>query len=191
MKSIITNSLEVQPSASEKFSEKNAGIKFAVGESSLGSILVACGDQGVLAILAILLGDDPGELVRDLQAQLPETQLTGDDPVCRNYVSQVAAFIEAPRKDLDLPLAPRGTAFQLRVWQAIRAIPVRTTLSYAEVAQRIGEPNAARVVARACAENAIAIAIPCHRVVRGDGALSGYRWGLDRKRALLSKEASA
>jgi AraC family transcriptional regulator, regulatory protein of adaptative response / methylated-DNA-[protein]-cysteine methyltransferase len=188
MKPIITKSLQVQPSASETFSEKNAGIKFAVGESSLGSILVACGDQGVLAIL---LGDDPGELVRDLQAQLPETQLTGEDPVCRNYVSQVAAFIEAPRKDLDLPLAPRGTAFQLGVWQAIRAIPVGTTLSYAEVAQRIGEPNAARAVSQACAENAIAIAIPCHRVVRGDGALSGYRGGLDRKRALLSKEVSA
>ena len=188
MKSIITNSLGVRPSASEKFSEKNAGIKFAVGESPLGSILVACGDQGVRAIL---LGDGPEELVRDLQAQLPETPMTGDDPVCRKYVSQVAAFIEAPREDLDLPLDPRGTAFQLRVWQAIRAIPVRTTLSYAEVAQRIGEPNAARAVAQACAENAIAIAIPCHRVVRSDGVPSGYRWGLDRKRALLSKEASA
>jgi AraC family transcriptional regulator of adaptative response/methylated-DNA-[protein]-cysteine methyltransferase len=188
MKSIITNSDEVQPSASEKFREKNAGIKFAVGESPLGSILVACGDRGVRAIL---LGDGPEELVRDLQAQLPETPMTGDDPVCRKYVSQVAAFIEAPREDLDLPLDPRGTAFQLRVWQAIRAIPVRTTLSYAEVAQRIGEPNAARAVAQACAENAIAIAIPCHRVVRSDGVPSGYRWGLDRKRALLRKEASA
>jgi AraC family transcriptional regulator of adaptative response/methylated-DNA-[protein]-cysteine methyltransferase len=188
MKPIITKSLQVPPSASERFSEKNAGVKFAVGESSLGSILVACGDQGVRAIL---LGDGPEELVRDLQAQLPETPLSGDDPVCRNYVSQVAAFIEAPRKDLDLPLDPRGTAFQLRVWQVVRAIPMGTTLSYAEVAQRIGEPNAVRAVARVCAENSIAIAIPCHRVVRSDGAFSGYRWGLDRKRALLSKEGSA
>jgi AraC family transcriptional regulator of adaptative response/methylated-DNA-[protein]-cysteine methyltransferase len=163
-------------------------VKFAIDESSLGSILVAYGVQGVRAIF---LGDSPEELVRDLQAQLPETPLSGDDPTCRNYVSQVAAFIEAPRKDLDLPLDPRGTAFQLRVWQALQTIPRGATLSYAEVAQRIGEPNAARVVARACAENAIAIAIPCHRVVRSDGVPSGYRWGLDRKRALLSKEASA
>jgi AraC family transcriptional regulator of adaptative response/methylated-DNA-[protein]-cysteine methyltransferase len=188
MKPIITKSFQAQASANETFSEKNAGVKFAIGESSLGSILVACGDQGVRAIL---LGDSPEELVRDLQAQLPETPLTGDDAVCRNYVSQVAAFIEAPRKDLDLPLDPRGTSFQLRVWQAVRAIPVGTTLSYAEVARRIGEPNAVRAVAQVCAENAIAIAIPCHRVVRSDGALSGYRCGLDRKGALLSKEASA
>src|SRR6202166_428287 len=185
MKPIITKSLQVQPSASETFSEKNAGIKFAVGESSLDSILVACGDQGVLAIL---LGDNPGELVRDLQAQLPETPLTGDDAVCRNYVSQVAAFIEAPRKGLDLPLDPRGTEFQLRVWQALQKIPLGTTLSYAELAQRIGEPTAVRAVAQACAENAIAIAIPCHRVVRSDGSISGYRWGVARKRALLARE---
>jgi AraC family transcriptional regulator of adaptative response/methylated-DNA-[protein]-cysteine methyltransferase len=188
MKPIITKSLRVLPSASERFIEKNAGVKFAVGESSLGSILVACGDQGVRAIL---LGDGPEELVCDLQAEPPETPLSGDDPVCRKYVSQLAAFLEAPREDLDLPLDPRGTAFELRVWQAIRAIPVRTTLSYAEVAERIGEPNAARAVAQACADNAIAIAIPCHRVVRSDGVPSGYRWGLDRKRALLSKEARA
>ena len=188
MKPIVTESLQAPVCAKEKFSEKNAAVKFAIGESSLGSILVACGDQGVRAIL---LGDSHEELVRDLQAQLPETPLTGDDAVCRNYVSQVAAFIEAPRKDLDLPLDPRGTAFQLRVWQVVRAIPMGTTLSYAEVAQRIGEPNAARAVAQACAENAIAIAIPCHRVVRSDGVPSGYRSGLDRKRALLSKEASA
>jgi AraC family transcriptional regulator, regulatory protein of adaptative response / methylated-DNA-[protein]-cysteine methyltransferase len=188
MKPIITKSFRTHASANENFSEKNAGVKFAIGESSLGSILVACGDQGVRAIF---LGDSPEELVRELQAQLPETPLTGDDAVCRNYVSQVAAFIEAPRKDLDLPLDPRGTEFQLRVWQALQTIPLGTTLSYAELAQRIGEPTAVRAVAQACAENAIAIAIPCHRVVRSDGAFSGYRWGLDRKRALLNKEASA
>jgi AraC family transcriptional regulator of adaptative response/methylated-DNA-[protein]-cysteine methyltransferase len=188
MKPIITKNFRTHASANENFSENNAGVKFAIGESSLSSILVACGDQGVRAIF---LGDRPEELVRDLQARLPETPVTGDDAVCRNYVSQVAAFIEAPRKDLDLPLDPRGTEFQLRVWQALQTIPLGTTLSYAELAQRIGEPTAVRAVAQACAENAIAIAIPCHRVVRSDGAFSGYRWSLDRKRALLNKEASA
>jgi AraC family transcriptional regulator of adaptative response/methylated-DNA-[protein]-cysteine methyltransferase len=188
MNTIITKNFQAQASAKEKFSEKNAGVKFAIGESSLGSILVARGDQGMRAIL---IGDSSEELVRDLQAQLPEAQLTGADAVCLNYVSQVAAFIEAPRKDFDLPLDPHGTEFQLRVWQALRAIPVGTTLSYAELAQRIGEPNTVHAVAQARAENAIAIAIPCHRVVRSDDTLSGYRWGLDRKRALLSKEACA
>ena len=162
-------------------------IRFAVGECALGSILVASSSKGVCAIL---LGDDPDALVRDLQDQFPKAHLVGGDTDFEGAVARVVGLIESPGKPLDLPLDIRGTAFQQRVWQALREIPPGTTRSYAEVATRIGSPSSVRAVAQACGANALAVAIPCHRVVRHDGALSGYRWGVDRKRALLRREGS-
>jgi AraC family transcriptional regulator of adaptative response/methylated-DNA-[protein]-cysteine methyltransferase len=165
----------------------NTDIHFAVGECSLGSILVAQSERG---ICAILMGEDPDRLARDLQDQFPNANLIGGDTDFEQLVAQVVGFIEAPALGLNLPLDVQGTAFQERVWQALRAIPVGTTASYAEIAERIGAPKAARAVAQACATNHLAVAIPCHRVVRSDGNLSGYRWGVERKRALLDKEAA-
>ena len=164
----------------------NTTIRFAIAESALGSILVAQSDKG---ICAILLGDDPDELARDLQDRFPSANLVGGDRGFEKLVARVIAFVEAPRIGLDLPLDIRGTAFQQRVWRALQRIPVGSTVSYADIAKRIGSPNSVRAVAGACAANAIAVAIPCHRVVRNTGALSGYRWGVDRKRALLASEA--
>jgi AraC family transcriptional regulator, regulatory protein of adaptative response / methylated-DNA-[protein]-cysteine methyltransferase len=165
-----------------------ASIRFAVGECSLGSILVAATGKG---ICAILLGDDPGALVRDLQDRFPEAQMIGGDEQFEQWVARTVGFVEAPALGLDLPLDVRGTAFQQRVWQALREIPAGSTASYTTLAERIGAPKAARAVAQACAANALAVAIPCHRVVRSDGTLSGYRWGVERKRALLDREAAA
>jgi AraC family transcriptional regulator, regulatory protein of adaptative response / methylated-DNA-[protein]-cysteine methyltransferase len=167
---------------------KDAAIRFAVGECSLGAILVARSDKG---ICAITLDDDPEELVRDLQDRFPNANLIGGDHAFETLVAQVVGFVEAPRIGLDLPLDVRGTAFQQRVWQALREIPVGETMSYADIARRIGKPKAVRAVAQACGANPIAVAIPCHRVMKNDGALSGYRWGVERKRALLEKEAQA
>ncbi|WP_181165752.1 bifunctional DNA-binding transcriptional regulator/O6-methylguanine-DNA methyltransferase Ada [Mesorhizobium sp. B2-4-12] len=164
----------------------NEDIRFAVGESSLGAILVASSKKGVAAIL---LGDDPDALVRDLQDRFPKARLIGGDRDYEALVARVVGFVEAPALGLDLPLDVRGTAFQQRVWQALRDIPVGGTISYAEIAQRIGAPKATRAIAAACAANAHAITIPCHRVIRKDGALSGYAWGAERKRALLEREA--
>ena len=161
-------------------------IRFAVGACSLGSVLVAATAKG---IAAITLGDDPDGLVRDLQDRFPAADLVGADPGFEAMVAAVVAFVEAPRTGLDLPLDIRGTAFQERVWQVLRSIPAGSTLSYAEVAERLGTPKAVRAVAGACAANALAVAIPCHRVVRTGGDLSGYRWGVERKRALLAREA--
>ena len=163
-----------------------AEIRFAVGECSLGSILVARSAKGVCAIL---LGDDPDALARDLQDRFPRADLIGGDTEFERLVAKIVGFVEAPAIGLDLPLDVRGTAFQQRVWQALRKIPAGSTASYSDIAQRIGAPKSVRAVAQACAANAIAIAIPCHRVVRNDGALSGYRWGVERKRALLEREA--
>jgi AraC family transcriptional regulator of adaptative response/methylated-DNA-[protein]-cysteine methyltransferase len=163
-------------------------IRFAVGQSSLGAILVASSATGVVSIT---LGDDPEALVRALQDRFAKARLVGDDPGYEALVARVVGFVEAPALGLDLPLDIRGTAFQQRVWQALRDIPAGETASYAEVARRIGAPSAVRAVAGACANNNIALAIPCHRVVRTDGALSGYRWGVARKRALLDREAGA
>lgn len=163
-------------------------IRFAIGECSLGSILVAHSERGVCAIL---LGDDPNELARELQDRFPRASLIGGDTEFEQLVSKVVGFVEAPALGLDLPLDVRGTAFQQRVWQALREIPAGETVSYADIANRIGAPKSVRAVAQACAANALAVAIPCHRVVRNDGGLSGYRWGVERKRALLEKEAHA
>ena len=173
-----------------KFRKGGAGecIQFAVGESSLGSILVAVSDKGVCAIS---LGDDPGALVRDLQDQFPKADLVGGDKEFEKTVAQVVGFIEAPRIGFKLPLDVRGTAFQLRVWQALKEIPLGKTVSYSDIARRIGAPKAVRAVAQACGSNHLAVAIPCHRVLRNDGALSGYRWGVERKSALLNREGVA
>jgi len=160
-------------------------IRFAVGDCWLGSILVAASDQGVCAIL---LGDDPDALTRDLQDRFPNAKLIGGDEEFEQWVAQVVGFVEAPSVGLDLPLDIQGTAFQHRVWEALREIPAGSTASYAEVAERIGQPRSVRAVARACAANPLAVAIPCHRVVRTDGSLSGYRWGVERKGQLLRRE---
>lgn len=164
----------------------NIDIRFAVGQCSLGAILVAATGKGVCAIL---IDDDPEFLVRDLQDRFPRANLIGGDEDFERTVAQVIGFIDAPALGLDLPLDIRGTVFQQRVWQALREIPSGSTVSYIELAKRIGAPKAVRAVAQACAGNAIAVAIPCHRVVRSDGSLSGYRWGVDRKRMLLQREA--
>lgn len=167
---------------------QNADIRFAIGQCSLGAILVACSDKGVCAIT---MGDNPEELVEDLQNRFDNADLIGGDAEFEQLVATVVGFVEAPQVGLNLPLDVRGTAFQQRVWQALRKIPVGETVTYTEVAQRIGQPSAVRAVAQACGANKIAVAIPCHRVVRSDGSLSGYRWGVERKRALLDKEAKA
>jgi AraC family transcriptional regulator of adaptative response/methylated-DNA-[protein]-cysteine methyltransferase len=166
-----------------------ASIRFAVGECSLGSILVAATDKGVCSIL---LGDDPNALVHDLENRFPKAHLVGGDQDFEQWVAKVVGFVEAPTgQPFDLPLDVRGTAFQQRVWQALRDIPAGSTVSYTEIAKRIGAPRAVRAVASACAANSLAVVIPCHRVVRNDGALSGYRWGAERKRALLDRETTA
>lgn len=163
----------------------DARIEFAIGETSLGAILVARSQRGVCAIS---LGDDPDALLRELQDRFPRAELIGGDAAFETLVAQVVGLIEQPGIGHELPLDVRGTAFQQRVWQALRQIPAGETASYAQVAQRIGSPRSVRAVAQACASNTLAVAIPCHRVVRSDGALSGYRWGVERKQALLERE---
>jgi AraC family transcriptional regulator of adaptative response/methylated-DNA-[protein]-cysteine methyltransferase len=161
-------------------------IRFAVGQTSLGAILVASSKKGVASIL---LGDDPDELVRNLQDRFPKAHLVGGDRGYEALIARVVGFVETPGIGLNLPLDVRGTAFQQRVWRALQEIPAGETVSYAEVARRIGSPKAVRAVAAACAVNNLAVAIPCHRVVRTDGSVSGYAWGVERKRVLLDREA--
>jgi AraC family transcriptional regulator of adaptative response/methylated-DNA-[protein]-cysteine methyltransferase len=170
-----------------KFRDGGGGeeIRFAVGECSLGSVLVAASGKG---IAAILLGDDPGRLLENLQDSFPKATLVGADPEFETLVARVVGFIEAPAGRFDLPLDVRGTAFQQRVWKALNAIPPGYTVSYADIARSLDAPGSSRAVAGACAANKLAVAIPCHRVVRTDGALSGYRWGIERKAALLERE---
>lgn len=160
-------------------------IAYAVSGTSLGAILVAATGKG---LCAILLGDTPEALIDDLRRRFPQAERGLGDKAFRRTVARVVRYVEAPRRGLDLPLDIRGTAFQHRVWTALTRIPPGETVSYAEIAARIGAPRAVRAVAQACASNAIAVAVPCHRVVRSDGTLSGYRWGITRKRALLDKE---
>lgn len=167
---------------------KGAIIRFAVGECSLGSILVARSAKGVCAIS---LGDDPDTLVRALQDRFPEAELAGGDGEFEALVAAVVGLADNPAAGHGLPLDLRGTAFQQRVWAALTAIPAGRTVTYSELADRIGAPGSARAVAGACASNPIAIAIPCHRVIRQDGSVSGYRWGAERKRRLLAREAQA
>lgn len=165
---------------------ENEVIRFALGETSLGSILVA---SSLIGIVSILIGDDPDMLLRDLQDRFPRAELIGADPDYETLIAHVVGLVDDPQPGLDLPLDIRGTAFQQRVWLALREIPPGRTATYSEIAERIRAPTAVRAVAGACAANKIAITIPCHRVVRNDGSISGYAWGVERKRALLAKEA--
>jgi AraC family transcriptional regulator of adaptative response/methylated-DNA-[protein]-cysteine methyltransferase len=164
---------------------KDQRIRFAVGQCSLGSILVAASARG---ICAIALGDDPEALCHDLERRFPRARLVGGDPEFDALVSNVVGIVENPSRVSTLPLDVQGTAFQERVWRALTKIPPGTTTTYGELARRLGTPRATRAVARACAQNPVAIAIPCHRVVRTNGELAGYRWGIERKRELLRRE---
>ena len=181
------NSAQILGMAPKDFRRGGSGtiIRFAVGQCSLGSILVAASDKGVCAIF---LGDDPDALTRELQDRFSRAHLIGGDKAFEQLVAKVVGLVENPRQGVLLPLDIQGTAFQQKVWKALTEIPLGQTATYAEIAQRIGQPAAVRAVAGACAANKIAVAIPCHRVIRTDGSLSGYRWGVARKRALLQKE---
>jgi AraC family transcriptional regulator of adaptative response/methylated-DNA-[protein]-cysteine methyltransferase len=163
-------------------------IRFAIAETSLGALLVAASEKGVCAIL---MGDSPEKLLQDLQDRFTRARLVGGDAKFEKLVAKVVGLVERPRKDLDMPLDIRGTAFQQRVWKALTRIPAGKTASYADIARKIGKPSAVRAVAQACAANNLAIAIPCHRVVKTDGGLSGYRWGVARKKELLAREEAA
>lgn len=167
---------------------RGESIRFAIGESSLGPVLVAATGKGVCAVF---MGDDPEALAADLQRRFPNAELTGGDADFGLLVARVIGLVESPRLGWDLPLDLRGTAFQQRVWQALREIPAGSTDSYTGIAEKIGLPKAVRAIAGACAANPVAVAVPCHRVVRVDGGLSGYRWGVERKRALLDRESEA
>ncbi len=160
-------------------------IRFAVGQCSLGSVLVAATDAG---ICSVALGDKPERLVTDLQHRFSKANFVQSEQEFEALVARVVSFVESPAGQFDLPLDIRGTAFQQRVWQALRDIPAGLTASYEVIATRVGSPSAVRAVAGACASNPLAVVIPCHRVVSKNGALSGYRWGVDRKRALLDRE---
>jgi AraC family transcriptional regulator, regulatory protein of adaptative response / methylated-DNA-[protein]-cysteine methyltransferase len=161
-------------------------IRFAIGPCWLGSVLVGVSDRGVCATL---LGDDPEALIRELRQRFPDARPATDGGL-KAVLAKIAAFVETPSDSLDVPLDVRGTAFERRVWDALRRIPAGSTASYGEIAERLGAPATALDVGAACAANIIAVAIPCHRVVRKNGRLAGYRWGVARKRALLDREAA-
>lgn len=160
-------------------------IRFAIGQCSLGAILVAATTKGVCAVL---LGDTPGPLLEDLQARFKKATLVGGDAAFEKLVAQVVTIVDAPKQGHALPLDLRGTAFQERVWQALREIPPGESATYTEIAKRIGSAGSVRAVGSACGANPVAVLIPCHRVVRQGGALAGYRWGIERKKALLERE---
>lgn len=174
----------------KNFRARGAGetLRFAIGECSLGSLLVASTAKGVCAVF---LGDDPESLVRDLQDRFRNAELVGGDAAYEKTVALVAGLVESPGSVCELPLDVRGTAFQLRVWEALRKIPAGRTMTYGEVAALIGSPGASRAVGSACGANPVSVAIPCHRVVCSDGSLHGYRWGLERKRELLRREGAS
>ena len=157
-------------------------IRYAIGKSSLGLILIAESERG---LCSIMLGDDPDVLLDELLKRFSKAEIIAGDRAFEQHVAQVVGFVESPKIGLDLPLDIQGTAFQQRVWQALRQIPSGKTASYAEIASSIGSPKAARAIAQACASNYLAVAIPCHRIVHNDGSISGYRWGVERKKALL------
>ncbi|MEW6639773.1 MAG: methylated-DNA--[protein]-cysteine S-methyltransferase [Pseudomonadota bacterium] len=176
----FTDQLRMQPSP-------DPVLTYATGACALGAVLVAAGGKG---IRAILLGDSADTLVHELRARFPHAEVVASTDGCGGHIADVIRLIDAPDRTVALPLDPRGTAFQRRVWQALLTIPAGETRSYADVARCIGTPGAVRSVASACAANPIAVAIPCHRVVRSDGTLSGYRWGVARKTQLLQQEAA-
>ncbi|OGO06970.1 MAG: 6-O-methylguanine DNA methyltransferase [Chloroflexi bacterium RBG_13_56_8] len=182
---IATSSLGMRPKE-YRSGGQGVSIHYAIVQSYLGWVLVAATDQG---ICRIDFGDTPEALHARLETSFPQADLLADDPDFPKIVAQVLGFLEKPKRGLRLPLDIQGTAFQRRVWNALQAIPAGTTASYGEIATNLGNPKAARAVARACGSNNIAVAIPCHRVVRSDGGLGGYRWGVERKRALLERES--
>lgn len=177
-----------RPTKSGRGTPRPTCLRTGFGECSLGTVLVAENDRGVCAVL---LGDSRDELLLDLGTRFPGAEATEDAAVEQGALARVMAFVEDPSSPLDLALDLSGTDFQQRVWTVLRDIPVGTTASYLQIAEKVGAPSATRAVAGACAANAVALAIPCHRVVRSDGGLSGYRWGVDRKRELLRREAAA
>jgi AraC family transcriptional regulator of adaptative response/methylated-DNA-[protein]-cysteine methyltransferase len=179
-----TNILGMKPKEYKK-GAKNQKIRFAVENTTLGWVMVAATEIG---LCAIALGDSPDELASEIHRRFPQAEFCDDDLIFQQWVADVVSMIEMPKRSLNLPLDIQGTAFQQRVWQVLRAIPVGSTLSYQQVATQIGNPKAVRAVASACAANKLAIAIPCHRVVGSNGSLSGYRWGVERKKALLELE---
>jgi AraC family transcriptional regulator of adaptative response/methylated-DNA-[protein]-cysteine methyltransferase len=166
---------------------RGLAIRFGVAPSALGQVLAAATSRG---LCAILLGDDAATLRADLAARFPGATIAPAGRDFAAHLRQVVQLVDQPRRGLPLALDIQGTAFQQRVWQALRAIPAGDTVSYAALAARIGAPRGARAVAAACAANALAVAVPCHRVVRGDGSLSGYRWGPERKAELLRREGA-
>jgi AraC family transcriptional regulator, regulatory protein of adaptative response / methylated-DNA-[protein]-cysteine methyltransferase len=163
-----------------------ATIGFAIAPCSLGFVIIAVSEQ---LIRSIMVGDDPEMLVSDLQNQYPNDVIEVNEPYDADLVAKVVGLIEHPERAVELPLDIRGTDFQLRVWDALQKVPAGTTVSYTFLAEQIGAPQAVRAVARACKANPLAVAIPCHRAVRADGDLAGYRWGIERKQALLAREA--
>jgi AraC family transcriptional regulator of adaptative response/methylated-DNA-[protein]-cysteine methyltransferase len=181
-------SVKTKPVPAARQSANAEKIKFATGKSELGTVLVARSAAGVCAIL---IGDGAEVLRRDLAEEFTDAKLVRDDRALRTDLEKILTFIKTPAKGLDLPLDIRGTPFQRRVWDALLGVRVGYKITYAALASRIGEPHAIRAVANACAANAIALAIPCHRVVRSDGALAGYRWGAERKRRMVEKEGEA
>jgi O-6-methylguanine DNA methyltransferase len=163
-------------------------ISYATGECALGQVLVA---RSVSGVCAILIGAGSDERVADLTARFPKAELVANEDVVDDDLAKVIRFVDKPSEGLDSPLDLRGTPFQRRVWETLRTIPVGTTTTYTELARSIGAPNSVRAVAAACASNPIALAVPCHRVVGSDGDLAGYQWGVERKRELIKKEATA
>jgi AraC family transcriptional regulator of adaptative response/methylated-DNA-[protein]-cysteine methyltransferase len=174
--------------SSDRYGLANTRVRFALGKCALGSVLVAMSARGVLEIA---FGDDPDVLARAFQERYPQVELINGDSEFEETVAKVIRFIEMPASGLDLPLDLRGTAFQQRVWRALQQIPAGAKVSYTEIAERIGAPKSVRAVAAAIAANRLAVAIPCHRVIRADGRLSGYRWGVERKAELLHRESKA
>jgi AraC family transcriptional regulator of adaptative response/methylated-DNA-[protein]-cysteine methyltransferase len=179
-----TPSLGMKPSA-YRAGGADAEIRHAIAKCTLGKMLIAATDKG---ICALFFGDDPAELEQELRNRFPRAKLTKGDRAFKDLVAKVVAYVEAPQKTLDLPLDVQGTAFQHRVWTALREIPPGETVTYGDIARRIGKPEAVRAVGTACGANRIAVAIPCHRVVGSTGKLTGYRWGVERKQALLDRE---
>jgi AraC family transcriptional regulator of adaptative response/methylated-DNA-[protein]-cysteine methyltransferase len=163
-------------------------IRFVVRRCALGLVLVAATPKG---ICEVWLGDHAGALARRLRAAYPQAKIASRDKVMSDLVAKVVTLVETPSRPVDLPLDLRGTAFEMRVWAALRKIPVGKTRTYGEIAAAIGLPNAARAVGRACAMNHVAVVVPCHRAIGADKSLRGYRWGVKRKRKLLEREAGA
>lgn len=168
-----------------KTMDAEIGICYVITQCSLGMILVATSSRG---ICAILLGDNEQKLLQELTDMFPQSRITCGNTRIEHLAEKIAEFIEIPLRDIDLPLDIQGTKFQQKVWQTLREIPAGTTVSYSEIARLIGAPKSVRAVASACAANKLAVAIPCHRAIRSDGKISGYRWGIKRKHDLLDKE---